>query len=56
MGVGAYSYTNQFRDGLVTTGMSNIVSWGLYISNLTFFVGVAAAAVMLIIPAYILKE
>jgi len=56
MGAGAYSYAIQFRDGLITTGMSDIVSWGLYISNFTFFVGVAAAAVMLIIPAYILKD
>jgi Ni/Fe-hydrogenase subunit HybB-like protein len=56
MGAGAFAYANQFREGLITTGMSNIVSWGLYISNFTFFVGVAAAAVMLIIPAYILKD
>ena len=56
MGTGLYAYTNQFRHGLITTGMSNIVSWGLYISNFTFFVGVAAAAVMLIIPAYIYKD
>jgi len=33
--------------------MSNQVSWGFYISNFTFLVGVAAAAVMLVIPAYI---
>jgi molybdopterin-containing oxidoreductase family membrane subunit len=32
--------------------MTSQVSWGLYISNFTFFVGVAAAAVLLIIPAY----
>jgi len=56
MSAGIYAYTNQFQHGLITTGMSNIVSWGLYISNFTFFVGVAAAAVMLIIPAYILKD
>ena len=37
------------EEGLITTGMTDIVSWGLYISNFTFFVGVAAAAVMLII-------
>lgn len=56
MGWGGYAYTNQFEHGLITTGMTNVVSWGLYISNFTFFVGVAAAAVMLIIPAYILKD
>lgn len=56
MGTGVYAYSIQFQDGLVTTGMSNIVSWGLYISNFTFFVGVAAAAVMLILPAYVYKD
>lgn len=56
MGAGLYSYSRQFQQGLAITGMSDIVSWGLYISNFTFFVGVAAAAVMLILPAYILKD
>lgn len=56
MGVGGVAYTRQFQEGLIVTGMTNIVSWGLYISNFTFFVGVAAAAVMLILPAYILKD
>lgn len=53
---GALAYGWQFKEGLIATGMSDIVSWGLYISNFTFFVGVAAAAVMLILPAYILKD
>jgi len=56
MGMGGVAYSHQFREGLAVTGMSNIVSWGLYISNFTFFVGVAAAAVMLILPAYMLKD
>jgi Ni/Fe-hydrogenase subunit HybB-like protein len=56
MGAGIYAYGYQFREGLIITGMSNIVSWGLYISNFTFFVGVAAAAVMLILPAYLYKD
>ncbi|MFH7321178.1 sulfate reduction electron transfer complex DsrMKJOP subunit DsrP [Desulfurivibrio sp. D14AmB] len=56
MVAGAVAYTHQFSRGLMVTGMSDIVSWGLYISNFTFFVGVAAAAVMLILPAYILKD
>ena len=56
IGAGIYAYGHQFREGLIITGMSNIVSWGLYISNFTFFVGVAAAAVMLILPAYIYKD
>jgi Ni/Fe-hydrogenase subunit HybB-like protein len=56
MGAGVYAYGHQFREGLTITGMSDIVSWRLYISNFTFFVGVAAAAVMLILPAYIYKD
>ncbi len=51
--VGAYCYVRQFSHGLVLTGMSNQVSWGLYIANFTFIVGLAAAAVMLVIPAYV---
>jgi len=56
MGAGLYAYGHQYQEGLAITGMSDIVSWGLYISNFTFFVGVAAAAVMLILPAYIYKD
>ncbi len=56
MGSGVYSYSVQFREGLSATGMNNIVSWGLYISNFTFLVGVAAAAVMLILPAYVFHD
>lgn len=56
MMLGVYAYMVQFNLGLSATNMSNIVSWGLYISNFTFLVGVAAAAVMLILPAYIFKD
>ncbi len=56
MVMGGVAYSRQFQEGLIVTGMTNIVSWGLYISNFTFFVGVAAAAVMLILPAYMLKD
>ncbi len=54
--LGIYCYTLQARQGLGVTGMQDIVSWGLYISNFTFLVGVAAAAVMLILPAYIFRD
>lgn len=53
---GAYSYSLQLRYGLSVTGMNDHVSWGLYISNFTFLVGLAAAAMMLVLPAYILKD
>jgi Ni/Fe-hydrogenase subunit HybB-like protein len=51
--VGIVSYVKQLQVGLIATGMQNYVSWGLYIGNFTFLVGVAAAAVLLIIPAYL---
>ncbi len=54
--VGVYGYVIQFKAGLAATNMSNIVSWGFYISNFTFLVGVAAAAIMLIMPAYIFND
>ena len=56
MGLGIYAYSFQARYGLSVTGMNDIVSWGFYISNFTFLVGVAAAAVMLILPAYIFHD
>ena len=54
--IGMYSYSLQLEQGLSVTGMNDRVSWGLYISNFTFLVGIAAAAVMLVLPAYILKD
>jgi Ni/Fe-hydrogenase subunit HybB-like protein len=54
--VGLNAYVKQFVYGLVTTGMTDQVSWGLYIANFTYLVGVAAAAVMLVIPVYIYKN
>jgi molybdopterin-containing oxidoreductase family membrane subunit len=53
---GAYAYAVQLRHGLGVTGMNDHVSWGLYISNFTFLVGLAAAALMLVLPAYILED
>jgi Ni/Fe-hydrogenase subunit HybB-like protein len=54
--LGAYAYSVQVRDGLAVTGMNDHVSWGLYISNFTFLVGLAAAAMMLVLPAYVLHD
>src|SRR5215203_1519561 len=53
---GAFAYSVQLREGLSATGMYDSVSWGLYISNFTFLVGVAAAAVTLVLPTYILHD
>ncbi|MFZ1056936.1 MAG: sulfate reduction electron transfer complex DsrMKJOP subunit DsrP [Opitutaceae bacterium] len=51
--LGLHAYCIQFVHGLIVTGMSDEVSWGVYIANFTFLVGVAAAAVMMVIPVYI---
>ena len=50
---GGFAYGRQYSEGLIVTGMSDQVSWGIYIANFTFLVGLAAAAVLLVVPAYI---
>jgi Ni/Fe-hydrogenase subunit HybB-like protein len=50
---GALAWSAQVRTGLGLTAMRDQVSWGFYIGNFTFLVGVAAAAVVLVVPAYI---
>jgi len=50
---GFISYLEQHDIGLFATNMNDQVSWGLYIANFTYLVGMAAAAVLLVIPAYI---
>ncbi|RLE25757.1 MAG: polysulfide reductase [Acidobacteria bacterium] len=50
---GASAYATQLRDGLIVTNMRDQVSWAFFIGNFTFLVGVAAAAILLVIPAYV---
>ena len=50
---GGFGYSKQLINGLAVTHMRDSVSWAFYIGNFTFLVGVAAASVMLVIPAYI---
>lgn len=50
--VGSVAYSNQLEEGLTLTGMSRDVSWGLYIAQFVFLVGVAASGVMVSIPHY----
>ncbi len=50
---GIYFYLQQTAEGLTVTGMSRGVSWGLYIAQFTFFVGVAASAVTVVLPYYL---
>ncbi|HEY6002455.1 MAG TPA: NrfD/PsrC family molybdoenzyme membrane anchor subunit [Anaeromyxobacter sp.] len=51
--VGFANYLTQFAHGLGITGLSRDVPWGLYIAQLTFLVGVAASAVMVVLPYYL---
>ncbi len=51
-GIGSITYIFQLNFGLKITGMVRDVSWGFYIAQFTYLVGVAASAVMLVLPAY----
>jgi Ni/Fe-hydrogenase subunit HybB-like protein len=51
--VGFRFYLKQHDLGLIETNLTDQVSWGLYIANFTYLVGMAAAAVLLVVPAYI---
>ncbi len=53
MAVAFAVYIDQFLNGLMITGMSRDVSWGFYIANFTYLVGVAAGGVMVVIPYYL---
>lgn len=53
IGVGFIAYMNQYINGFQVTDLSRSVAWGFYISQLTFLVGVAASAVMVVLPYYI---
>ena len=50
---GGVAYVHQLQVGLITTNLRDQVSWAFYIGNFTFLVGIAAAAVLLVIPAYV---
>jgi Ni/Fe-hydrogenase subunit HybB-like protein len=54
--VGANAWAHQIADGMIVTHMSDHVSWGLYIANFTFMVGVAAGGVMMVIPGYLYRD
>ncbi len=54
--VGANAWAQQVSGGMVLTNMTDHVSWGLYIANFTFMVGVAAGGVMMVIPAYLYHD
>ncbi len=53
IGVGTLAYLRQYNEGLTVTGLSRDVTWGFYIAQFTFLVGVAASAVMVVLPYYL---
>jgi Ni/Fe-hydrogenase subunit HybB-like protein len=53
IGTGFGIYLMQLNFGLGITGMSRDVSWGFYIANFTYLVGVAAGGVMVVLPYYL---
>jgi len=53
IGVGAACWYWQLTEGLTITGLSRDVVWGFYIAQFTFLVGVAASAVMVVLPYYL---
>jgi molybdopterin-containing oxidoreductase family membrane subunit len=53
MALGFAAYLTQWNRGLTITGLSRDVSWGIYIAQFTFLVGVAASAVMVVLPYYL---
>lgn len=53
IGNGVFTYMKQYEEGLAITGLSRDITWGIYISQLTYLVGVAAGAVMLVLPYYL---
>jgi Ni/Fe-hydrogenase subunit HybB-like protein len=54
--LGVVAYVHQLGVGLYATNMVDQVPWGAYIANFTYLVGMAAAAVMLVIPAYVYDD
>ncbi len=53
IGAGFLVYLWQLDFGLGITGLSRDASWGFYIANFTFLVGVAAGGVMVVLPYYL---
>jgi len=53
LGLGLLGWLHQFQQGLGVTGLNRDISWGLYIAQFTFLVGVAASAVMVVLPYYL---
>lgn len=56
MALYGYGQIVQLSEGMIVTGLNDQVSWGFYLANFVFMVGVAAAAVTVVFPAYVYKH
>lgn len=51
-----YAYFLQLRDGMMVTGLSDYVSWGMYISNFVFFVATSLIGMLISAVLSLLKQ
>jgi len=47
IGWAGFAYLQQWRRGLIVTGMRDRISWGLYITSFVFFIGISHAGTLL---------
>jgi Ni/Fe-hydrogenase subunit HybB-like protein len=45
--IGVWSYLYQYRWGLGVTGLNQPVSWGIYVTNFVFFIGISHAGTLI---------
>jgi molybdopterin-containing oxidoreductase family membrane subunit len=51
-----YAYFLQLRDGMIVTGLSDYVSWGMYIANFVFFVATSLVGMLISAVLSLLKQ
>jgi Ni/Fe-hydrogenase subunit HybB-like protein len=56
MALGGAAAAWQFANGLGVSSLTDQVPWGVYIANFSFLVGLAAASVMVVVPAYVYRD
>jgi molybdopterin-containing oxidoreductase family membrane subunit len=53
VGAGLYCYVQQLRHGLGVTGLGRDLTWGLYIGQFAFAEGLAASALVVLLPLFV---
>lgn len=54
--LGGLAWSQQLRDGMSVTAMTDQVPWGAYIANFSFTVGLASSALVLIAQRYLRRD